>query len=197
MAANSNEILIAQLRESFGHIVYSHKTHEKMADIYHCVDKWIKRCQLILSVVVTSGIIATIGFEICGQDNMWIKIISAIISFVLVLLTTFVRNSNYAQLTQQHKEIAADLWLLREKYLCLYADYAAGLATEQETIKRRDKINDELSAIYKNAPRTTNRAYNKAKKALKENDEMTFSDEELDVFLPEVLRKKSNVVNEK
>lgn len=189
MAVNSNVILIAQLRESFGHIVYSHKTHEKMADIYHRVDRCVKRWQLILSVVVTSGIVVTIGFEICGQDNMWIKIISAIVSFTLVLLTTFMRNSNYAQLTQQHKEIAADLWLLREKYLCLLADYEAGLATEQEAIKRRDKINDELSAIYKNAPRTTNRAYNKAKIALKENEEMTFSDEEIDTFLPEVLRK--------
>lgn len=159
-----------------------------MADIYHCVDKWIKRCQLILSVVVTSGIVATIGFEICGQDNMWIKIISAIISFVLVLLTTFVRNSNYAQLTQQHKEIAADIWLLREKYLCLLTDYEAGVATEQETIKRRDKINDELSAIYKNAPRTTHCAYEKARTALKKKEEMTFSDAEIDAFLPDALR---------
>ena len=189
MAANSNEVLIAQLRESFGHIVYSHKTHEKMADIYHCVDKWIKRCQLILSVVVTSGIVATIGFEICGQDNMWIKIVSAVISFFLVLLTTIMRNSTYAQLEQKHKEVAADIWLLRERYLCILADYEAGLATDQETIKRRDKINDELSAIYKNAPRTTQCAYEKARKALKENEEMTFSDEEIDAFLPKVLRK--------
>lgn len=189
MAINSKEKLIAQLRESFGHIVYAHKTHEKMADIYHSIDKRIKSWQLILSVVVTSGIVTTIGFEMYGKDNMWIKILSAAVSFALMLLTTYMRNGNYSQLSQQHKETAADLWLLREKYLCLLADYEAGLAAEQETIKRRDRINDELSAIYKNAPRTTRCAYEKARKALKENEEMTFSDEEIDAFLPETLRK--------
>ena len=189
MAANSNEVLLAQLRESFGHIVYTHKTHEKMADIYQQKDVSIKKWQLILSVVVTSGIVAAIGTEICGNSNIWIKIISAVVSFALALLTAIVRNSNYAQLVQQHRETAADLWLLREKYLCLLADYEAGLAAEQETIKRRDKLNDELSAIYKNAPRTTRCAYEKARKALKENEEMTFSDEEIDAFLPETLRK--------
>ena len=173
MAINSKEKLIAQLRESFGHIVYAHKTHEKMADIYHSIDKRIKSWQLILSVVVTSGIVTTIGFEMYGKDNMWIS------------------GKVYRPLPYREglNEIIKALWLLREKYLCLLADYEAGLAAEQETIKRRDKLNDELSAIYKNAPRTTRCAYEKARKALKENEEMTFSDEEIDAFLPETLRK--------
>ena len=189
MAANFNEILIAQLRESYGHLVYSHKTHEKMADIYQKRDNCIKRWQLILSVVVTSGIITTIGFEIYNQDNMWVKVISASISFVLVLLTTFVRNGNYAQLSAEHRKIAAELWLLREKYLCLLVDYEAGLTTELEAIKRRDKITEELWKIYKNAPRTSTCAYEKARKALKEKEEMTFSDEEIDAFIPQKMRK--------
>ena len=41
MAASSNEILMAQLRESYGRIIYTHKTHEKMADIYQLRDERI------------------------------------------------------------------------------------------------------------------------------------------------------------
>lgn len=190
MVQDSNEILIAQLRESYGRIIYTHKTHEKMADIYHCADKWLRNSQLFLSVIVTSGIIATIGTELSGNNNIWLKLISAIVSFLLVLLTTYMRNSNLAQLIQKHKELAADIWLLREQYFCLLADYEGRLVSEQEVLKRREKLNDELSAIYKNAPRTTKCAYKKARKALKIKEEMTFSDEEIDAFLPKCLKKQ-------
>lgn len=189
MAASSNEILMAQLRESYGRIVYTHKTHEKMADIYHCADRWLRNSQLLLSVLVTSGIIATVGTELSGNDTAWLKITSALVSFLLVLLTTYMRNSNLSQLVQKHKEVAADIWLLRERYFCLLSDYKGGIATEQEVLKRRERLNDELSIIYKNAPRTTNMAYEAARKALKLNEEMTFLDEEIDAFLPKEMRK--------
>lgn len=195
MAANLNEILIAQLRDSYGRIIYTHKTHEKMADIYHCADRWLRNLQLFLSVLVTSGIIATVGTELSGNDTMWLKITSAIVSFLLVLLTTYMRNSNFAQLIQKHKDVAADIWLVRERYFCLLSDYEGGLATEQEVLKRREKQNDELSVIYKNAPRTTNMAYKAARKALKLNEEMTFSDEEIDAFLPKEMRK--GIINDR
>lgn len=189
MAANLNEILEAQLRESYGRIIYTHKTHEKMADIYQKKDVRIRKWQLFLSVVVTSGIVATLGTEISGNANMWIKILSALVSFALALLTAIVRNSNYAQLVQQHREMAATLWLYRERYFCVLSDYMAGLITEQEVLKRRDKLNEDLFVIYKNAPRTSAKAYEEARKALKIKEEMTFSEEEKDAFLPNVMKK--------
>lgn len=189
MVANLNEILVAQLRESYGRIIYTHKTHEKMADIYQQKDVRIKKWQLILSVVVTSGIVAAIGTEFCGNSNIWIKIISAVVSFALALLTAIVRNSNYAQLVQQHREVAATIWLYREKYFCVLSDYMAGLITEQDVLKRRDKLNEDLFVIYKNAPRTSSKAYEEARKALKLKEEMTFSDNEINAFLPEGMKK--------
>ena len=189
MAASSNEILMAQLRESYGRIIYTHKTHEKMADIYQLRDERIRRWQLILSVVVTSGIVATIGTEIYGNGSMCIKIISAVVSFVLALLTAIVRNSNYTQLVQQHREVAATIWVYRERYFCVLSDYMAVFITEQEALKRRDKLNEDLFVIYKNAPRSSSKAYEDARKALKLNEEMTFSDEEIDAFLSKEMRK--------
>jgi hypothetical protein len=47
------------------------------------------------------------------------------------------------------------------------------------------------TSIYQNAPRTNSQAYGEAQKALKIQEEMTFSDEEIDQFLPTTLRKKT------
>ncbi|WP_416147011.1 hypothetical protein [Pseudomonas syringae] len=39
------------------------------------------------------------------------------------------------------------------------------------------------------APQTDSKAYSSAQKALKDNEEYTFSDSEIDCFLPATLRK--------
>ncbi len=53
----------------------------------------------------------------------------------------------------------------------------------------RDNLNEQLVNTYKGAPKTINKAYSLASKALKENEEFTFSDAEIDTFLPESLRR--------
>ena len=51
-----------------------------------------------------------------------------------------------------------------------------------------ESITRELTAIYKFAPNTSPEAYELAKAALK-SGEFTFSDDEIDAFLPTNLRK--------
>ena len=45
-----------------------------------------------------------------------------------------------------------------------------------------------LREVYSSAPRTTTKAYGRAQKGLKSNEELTFSSRELDLMLPEALR---------
>lgn len=59
----------------------------------------------------------------------------------------------------------------------------------KEITKKRDKLQEKLSGIYKGSPRTISKAYKEASKGLKVNEEMTFSDEEIDLLLPTSLRK--------
>jgi len=56
---------------------------------------------------------------------------------------------------------------------------------------RRDELLDSLKAVYEGAPSTTDRAYKKAQESLKYNEDMTFSDEEIDAFLPRELQRRS------
>ena len=60
-----------------------------------------------------------------------------------------------------------------------------------ELRQRRDDLQERLHRIYRSAPHTDDKAYEKAQEALKENEELTFSDEEIDVFLPRPLRRSS------
>ena len=52
------QILEGQLRECFGRVVYSHKTHEKCADILLKREARIKLWQIALSVITTSGLVS-------------------------------------------------------------------------------------------------------------------------------------------
>ena len=56
--------------------------------------------------------------------------------------------------------------------------------------KERDCLLEELHAVYSGAPSTTYQAYKNAQEALKQLEDMTFSDEEIDAFLPKELKKR-------
>jgi hypothetical protein len=80
---------------------------------------------------------------------------------------------------------------VREAYLSLLTDIRDSSLTLSELRQRRDSLQERLHKIYHNAPHTDDKAYEKSQKALKENEELTFSDEEIDVFLPKPLRRTS------
>jgi hypothetical protein len=185
MAQSSNlEILEAQVREIFGRVVWTHKTQEKCADILNSRNHTIKVIQIILSALTTTGILITVF-----GSNKIIGIVSAIISTTLLILTTYTKNYNLGQIAQKHADAAIQLWNIREKYLSLLTDIKTGAISEDDIRKQRDALQKELFGIYKGAERTINKAYSEASKALKVNEELTFSDEEIDIFLPSKLRK--------
>jgi hypothetical protein len=55
----------------------------------------------------------------------------------------------------------------------------------------RDDLQKRLAAILKSAPQTNAKAYARAQLALKCNEDYTFSDSEIDKFVPVSLRKES------
>jgi len=173
-----------QIRECFGRVVYSHKTHEKCADILQSMLSSVKTCQIVLSAMIVGGFVSTIlGTGPIGS------IIGIIISTTLLVMNALLKNYDLGGMIQKHKQTASDLWLIREKYLSLLTDIKAGLKSTEEICSNRDALNNELYSIYSGAPNTNSRAYRKAQEALKINQELTFSDSEIDVFLPKELRR--------
>jgi len=179
------KILEGQLRECYGRVVYSHKTHEKCADILSSRHEFIKISQIVLSALVTGGIISTF-FE----DGIIGATISAVLSTILLILNTYTKDYDLGEIAQKHRQAGSDLWIIREEYLSLLTDIRAGDFSLDDIRKRRDRLVKDLHTAYAGTPSTNYAAYRAAQKALQELEDMTFSDEEVDAFLPKELKRK-------
>ncbi len=177
-------ILEAQIRECFGRVVWTHKTQEKCADIISKRHNNVKYTQIGLSALTTTGVLITVF-----GDNKTIGIITAILSAILFAINTYLKGHDLGEIAQKHSDSASDLWNVREEYFSLLTDIKAGIIDLEELTEKRDSLQDRLSNIYKGCPRTINKAYTEATKALKLNEELTLSDQEINMFLPNELKK--------
>jgi hypothetical protein len=186
-------VIEAQLRECFGRVVYSHKAQEKAADRCLRQLRRIKFSQILLSAVTTGGLLVAVFGD--PATSKVAAILSAFLSTALLALNTYTKDVDPGTSAERHKETAAKLWSVRESYLSLLTDLKAGGLASQEVRGRRDDLQVILAAIYEGAPRTTSDSYADASSALKTREELTFSDEEIDKFLPIPLRHVQSSVD--
>lgn len=179
----TKSVLIFQIRELYGRVTYTHKVHEKCADIYHERLHGMKIMQIVLSALTTGSLL----LAILGDGKVG-TIIGAVLSTVLFGLNLYLKDYELGELSQKHIGVAARIWNIRESYLSLLTDLTTGKIDYPDAVKLRNSFQEELSAIYQNAPRTLDDAYKLAQKALKVEEEMTFSREEINNLLPESLR---------
>jgi hypothetical protein len=182
----SIEVLEAQIRECFGRVVYSHKTQEKCADIVLKIHKRLKLMLIIISAVVTTSLL----IKLFG-NNDWALMVGVILSTLLFGLNTYMKDFDLGEIAQKHTNAANELWDIRESYLSLLTDIRANQLSINQITKQRDDLQKRLSNVYSGSPRTNYKAYKEASKALKVDEELTFSDKEIDIFLPKELRKKN------
>ena len=74
-------------------------------------------------------------------------------------------------------------------YLSLITDLRMREKPIEILQKERDDLLAELHSVYTGAPSTAYQAYQKVQEALEQLEDMTFSDEGLDAFLPKELKK--------
>ena len=107
--SDSEAVLEDQLRECYGRVVYSHKTHEKCADILLSRLAAIKLWQIVLSAVTAGGCISIVfGAGSVGAS------IGVFVSTSLLALNTYTKDYDLGELSQKHRQAAADLWIIRE-----------------------------------------------------------------------------------
>ena len=183
-AQDRRDLLDAQLREAFGRVVYTHKAHEKEADILLARLSKIKLGQIVLPAISTGGFVtALLG------TGWWGTMVGGIFSAALLALNLYTRNYDLGQQAQQHRDAAIKIWSIREKYFSLITDLAMECESLSDLRLKRVALAEELKETYSNSPSTTEAAYKKAQKALNLQEEMTFSDAEVDAFLPPALRR--------
>lgn len=178
--------LEAQLREVYGRVVYTHKTHEKTADILttrHALFSWI---QIGLSAATTTGMLVVLF-----GDARSGAVIAAILSALLFALNLYTQGHDYGRRAERHIETASKLWSIRETYLTLLTELLSPHPDVVVIKSERDRLQSLLERIYRTAPRTLPKAYSQVQKALKDNEELFFTETEIDLMLPEELRKST------
>ncbi len=176
--------LESQLREAFGKVVYTQTCHNKMAERFTMRDNNIKIAQIVLSAMTTGSFITTI---IC--DDTVVKIVGAIISFLLLIFNSYTKSFNLIEKAESHKNTANLLWKIREEYVSVLTDFE--MLDVDKIISIRDDLQNRTYEIYNNSPRTDKKSYLQAQKSLKTEEEQTFSEKEIDVILPNSIRREN------
>lgn len=178
--------LLAQVRESFGRVVYSHKVHEKQADACFTRHRW-QQGLLIFLTAVSSGTFLGAVFGLLG-DPVLTSLATSSIALLVTWTSLGAKTFRFADESDAHREIASRIWDVRESYISLIADLMSGVAANAEGRERRDELQQAALDAYSEAPRTSPKSFARAQAALKDNEEMTFTGREIDLFLPEALR---------
>jgi hypothetical protein len=137
-----------------------------------------------LSALTTAGFIGAV----LGKSQIT-TVLGLIVSTILLALNAFTKDNDYGALAQKHRKTGNDLWLIRERFCSLLVDVAMKEKPLEMLQKHRDDVIEQLHAVYNAAPSTNVKAYKQAQEALQKNEDMTFSDAEIDAFLPEELKR--------
>jgi hypothetical protein len=175
--------IIATARELYGRVVYSHKVHEKEREIWSGNVSWMNRVNIALTGITT--VFAVISASL---KPLWALIVTAISAAAAVCFAVWQASADPASNEAKHRVTAKELLWIREQLLLFIGSCQA--ATDPPDAQRQlDMLTRELTAVYKFAPDTSPEAYAAADKMIK-SGHFTFSDDEIDGFLPVDLRKK-------
>ena len=178
------EILEDEIRNRYASVVWSHKIQEKQADIYSNRYRDFETAKLISASLTSVGIVSLLF-----TDQLWIKIVSAVISFVSVFVSAYFKSFDLTTFTKAHKTSANQLLQIRDKLQLLLVDIRTRMVSVENIRAEYEKVLKELHTIYDEAPNTTDAAVKKASEALKITKDNSFTDDEIDLFLPNKLRK--------
>lgn len=175
--------ILATARELYGRVVYTHKTHEKEREIWSGKVCWMNRVNIILTGITT--VLAVISASL---QPMWTMVSTALSAAATVCFAIWPSNFDPAGKEARHRVAAKELLWLREQILLLITHCQSPGAPAEQLQRRLEMITQELTTAYKFVPDTSPEAYGMAENALK-SGHFTFSDEEIDAFLPTELRK--------
>ncbi len=180
------EMLEDVVRDSYASVVWSHKIQEKQADIYAKKFKKMETVNIGAASLTSVGIVALIF-----TDPLWLKLVSALISFATVYITAYFKSFDLQKFITSHKAAANKLIAVRDQYRVLLTEIKLKVDSVENLLARYKELVEKTDAIYLEAPTTTDEAVGKASKALKIKKDNTFTDAEIDSFLPLSLRREN------
>ncbi|MDB5264653.1 MAG: hypothetical protein JWN64_224 [Parcubacteria group bacterium] len=180
------------VRQSFANSVFSHKVQEVAAEN---AGKWGKHVK-IANIGITAVALLMLLLQVGNPSNFVFSYIgSAVASFEILFLIVQL-TFNFDQIAVSHKNSALKYMQLRDKYRSLIVDIMNDRATQDAVSARRDSLQAEYQVISDLAPQTGPKEYIEAQTRLNTagtpgGEQFTWSDAEIDQYLPESLRLSS------
>ena len=183
---NGREYVLAIARELYGRTVYTHKVHEKERQIWS--DKACRMNYLNVGLISATTVFAVVSVAL---QPRWLLVLAALLAAASTAFVLWQSSFDPIGKENRHRTAAKELLWVREQLLLLIERCHVTTEPMSHLQSLLDSITRELTAIYKFAPDTSPGAYAIASAALK-SGEFTFSDDEIDAFLPPRLRKNQS-----
>lgn len=183
MLLEQYQVLLDVVRQQYASVVWTHKIQEKQADIYFKRYNCLETVNIIFASATSCGIVSTIFFgELCA------KIITMFLSFVTLAITAYYKSFDLKSIGYGNKVSANEFLVIRNRLLRIIADIHIHRKSCEEIEDDFSRVMETLDNLYARAAQTTDDAVKMAMKGLKEREEYTYSNEEIDQFLPSQLR---------
>lgn len=179
------------IRQSFASTVFTHKVQEV------AVENQVQKVFVIkvINILLVFIVLALLIVQVSNPENLIFSYIGAGVTVAEILFLIVQLTFSFEQRAILHKSSALKYMGLRDSYRLLIADVMHGKISNDNIIARRDLLQREYQVISDLAPQTTSDEYVEAQKRLNkrgeiQGEEFTWSDDEIDCFLPENLRIK-------
>lgn len=187
---------LSVVRQSFANTVFTHKAQEVGAENK---GKWALGVKIANIVLVTLTLIMLL-LQTANPSNLAFSYIGSSIAAAGIIFLIMQLSFNFEQAVTTHKNSALKYMQLRDKYRALIADIMNEREPQGELLSRRDLLQAEYQVISDLAPQTGPKEYAEAQKRLHTagvtgGEHFTWSDAEIDQYLPETLRLTKTVCN--
>jgi hypothetical protein len=180
---------LSVVRQSFASTVFTHKVQEVAAENQ---EKNVFKVK-IANVVLVAIVLVLMLLQVSNPEQLIFTYLGAGITTAEIIFLVIQLTFDFEQKVIMHKNSALKYLGLRDAYRGLITDIMSEKILTTEVTARRDLFQREYQIISDLAPQTSGKEYTEAQKRLNrrgavEGEEFTWSDEEIDWFLPEALR---------
>ena len=184
-------INLSTVRQSFANATFTHKVQEIAAENARDSALIVK----ILNIALVSLAFIFLLLQVNNPSSVIYSYIGSGVAAAEVLFLIVQLSFNFDQSALTHKNCALKYMQLRDKYRLLIGDIMENKQPYNEIISRREMLQQEYQVISDLSPQTKSNEYIEAQKRLNTansngGEQFTWSDEEIDRFLPESLRLK-------
>lgn len=177
------------IRQTFANTVFTHKVQEVACEFQE-KKAWIVK---IANICLVAVVLVTLLLQMANPSKSIYSYIGSGITVFEILFLVVQLTFSFEQKAILHKNIALKFMGLRDEYRSLITDIMNSSISIKDTISRRNHLQREYQVICDLSPQTGSAEYIEAQKRLNkrgevEGEQFTWSDEEIDRFLPENLR---------